>query len=289
VYHIRGFVPLQRRRAIIANVKAQVFLGGASGSTTWRKDIAIPILEAAGVSYFDPQLGPGEWTTAHEEIEMRAKAEADVLLFVISGETRGVATVAEVAHYLGLGRRLALTINDISETQLIEGKPLGKSERSDLNRGRIFVRTMAKEQDVPVFEDVEGAARHAVELARARETPFSLERVRGILQEVKFKQAQFTVEAAAGGFLLQICCAEQDVECNVERSFEGRKWFIPADATLSEIVQTAFKAVVTWQEHEARDGFLYQGLRVFGPHYDVDTLASVLRGTRNYRTQEAHQ
>ena len=45
----------------------QVFLGGACGATTWRRDVAIPVLDAAGVSYHNPQLGAGEWTAAHEE------------------------------------------------------------------------------------------------------------------------------------------------------------------------------------------------------------------------------
>ena len=37
----------------------KVFLGGACGKSTWRKDIAIPLLEQAGVAYFNPQVD--EW------------------------------------------------------------------------------------------------------------------------------------------------------------------------------------------------------------------------------------
>ena len=124
-------------------MKKQVFLGGACGKTTWRQDIAIPALEAAGITYCNPQLGIGEWTTKHESIEMDAKSAADVFLFVIDGQTRGVASVAEVAYLLAEQRPLALAITDISEGQHIGDQIVDAMERDDLNRGRIFVRTMA--------------------------------------------------------------------------------------------------------------------------------------------------
>src|SRR6187549_253186 len=102
----------------------QVFLGGAAGQTTWRRDIAIPALEAAGVSYYNPQLPLGAWSEANEAAEMQAKDEAAVLLFVINHETRGVATVAEVAYYMGLGRQLALAITDIPKNATLYNHPL---------------------------------------------------------------------------------------------------------------------------------------------------------------------
>ncbi len=51
-----------------------------------------------------------------------------------------------------------------------------------------------------------------------------------------------------------------------------RKWCISREATKSEIVQTAFKCVLTSIEHEARESFLYRGRPVFGPHIHVDEL-----------------
>ena len=143
-------------------MKKDIFLGGASGSTTWRKEIAIPLLNDAGVSYFNPQLGAGEWTTANEAAELSAKAEATALLFVVTDETRGVATLAEIAYYIGKGRPLSLVVNDIGADKEFDGIKLSAAERDDLNRGRIFVRTMAKNDGVPVFEDVAGAVGHAI-------------------------------------------------------------------------------------------------------------------------------
>ncbi len=54
-----------------------------------------------------------------------------------------------------------------------------------------------------------------------------------------------------------------------------RKWYISNEATRSEIVQTAFKCVLTSLEHEARESFKYRERSVFGPHIDVDALWSV--------------
>lgn len=44
---------------------------------------------------------------------------------------------------------------------------------------------------------------------------------------------------------------------NIEAN--GRKWRISQYATKSEVVQTIFKAYLTWLEHEARETFTYKG------------------------------
>jgi hypothetical protein len=55
----------------------------------------------------------------------------------------------------------------------------------------------------------------------------------------------------------------------------GRKWRLSAHMTDSEVVQTALKAVLTAEEHEARERFTYRGRAIFGPHISVDTLWEV--------------
>ncbi len=147
-------------------MKKQVFLGGICGTTTWRREIAIPALEAAGVTYHNPQLEVDEWTEAHEAAEVKAKEEADVFLFVLGGETRGVGSIAEVSYLLGMGRPLALTMTFIPEGAVIDGHPVTARERADLNRGRFFVRTMAARQNVPVFTRVEEAVQYAIKLVK---------------------------------------------------------------------------------------------------------------------------
>lgn len=54
-----------------------------------------------------------------------------------------------------------------------------------------------------------------------------------------------------------------------------RKWHIADDATDSQIVQTAFKLCLTSAEHRTREAFMYKGVRVFGPHFDVEDLVKL--------------
>lgn len=250
-------------------MKSQVFLGGACGATTWRRDIAIPALEAAGISYYDPQLAMGEWSERYESAEMQAKAEADILLFVLTGQTRGVATVGEIAYYMAAGRLLALAISDVSEDACFDGRPVGRAERDDLNRGRIFVRTMAREQRVPVFTKVIDAVEHAIELAHGRNQELSRKRLEGLLGEVSFPGGSFDVEEIAEGFLVRFGCVARCVETGGEHVLFGRKWHLARTAGESEVVRTALKAVLTWQEHEVREQFRYRGKGVFSPHLPV--------------------
>lgn len=256
-------------------MKRQVFLGGACGGTAWRRDVAIPSLEAAGVTYFDPQLAPGQWTEAYERSEMDAKDAADVLVFVVNGETRGVASVAEVAYYLAAGRALALTITDLHEGAAVDGRPLERAERDDLNRGRIFVRTMARERGVPVFDAVGPAIEHAIRLVRAAGDRLTRSDVAAVLGELEFRDTRFEVEEVADGFLLRLHAVGACAESGETRSLDGRRWHLDRSATRADVVRTAFKAALTWQEHETREAFRYRGVPVFGPHQDVEALAGL--------------
>lgn len=54
--------------------------------------------------------------------------------------------------------------------------------------------------------------------------------------------------------------------------WRGRKWRLSPHMTKSEVVQTAFAALMAAVEHEAREQFLYMDRAIFHPHYDVDRL-----------------
>lgn len=64
---------------------------------------------------------------------------------------------------------------------------------------------------------------------------------------------------------------------DVTRIQHTRKWLLSPFMTPSELVQTAFKCVLTSVEHEAREQFTYQGARIFGPHFDIEALAALAR------------
>jgi hypothetical protein len=57
----------------------------------------------------------------------------------------------------------------------------------------------------------------------------------------------------------------------------GRKWFLSPHMTNSEVVQTAFAAVMAVMEHETREFFQYKGQPIFCPHYDVEILVALHR------------
>lgn len=238
----------------IPTMPPQVFLGGAAGTTTWRRDIAIPALESARITFYNPQLPLHAWTAAREAEEMQAKDAAQLLLFVINHETRAVATVAEVAFYMGLGRPLALAITDIPTDATLYNQPLQQPEIDDLNRGRIFLRTMAKAHRIPVFETVEEAVQHAISKLTAQQD------MQAILADIHFPNVTFHVEDTPTAYLLQIR----------NEQYTGRKWHIEKTATRADIVRTALKAALTWQEHETRELFTYRGKPVEGPHFEVD-------------------
>lgn len=56
-----------------------------------------------------------------------------------------------------------------------------------------------------------------------------------------------------------------------------RKWQLSYHMTRSELVRTAFKAVLAAEEHEAAEAFHYRGAMIYNPHMDLVELASSIR------------
>ncbi|MBL9174227.1 MAG: hypothetical protein JNL10_11875 [Verrucomicrobiales bacterium] len=248
------------------NIPPQVFLGGSCGSSRWRAETAIPLLREAGITFHDPQLPEGSWTPEDQFAEMEAKARADVWLFVVTAETRGVAAVAECAYRIGQRGRLALALMDLPADAVLGGVRLTPREVDDLNRGRVFLRAMAREHSVPVFETVAEATRHAVHLAREARGELDLGCLRAVLQRVALPGFEFIPEIISGELFVRIQRAELDHERGVVTPMLGRRWLIERGASESDVVRTLLKAVLTWQEHEIREQFLFEGRRVFDPH-----------------------
>lgn len=107
--------------------------------------------------------------------------------------------------------------------------------------------------------------------------PMTVETMREILAHVRYPDFCFVLHAERQDLYLQI---EVDGACNVTggpMTWRGRKWRLSPHMTPSELVQTAFLAVLTAIEHEARERFAYRGAAIFGPHFDVDRLAALAR------------
>jgi raw len=123
-------------------MRSIIFLGGSCNPTTWRHDVAIPALEQAGVRYYNPQVE--DWSPALVEVEAQAKKEAEVLLFVIDGQTRAIASMIEVSEYAALGRKIVVVIEEIPDGTTIDGQVITGRQLKDLNRGRDYVADVVK-------------------------------------------------------------------------------------------------------------------------------------------------
>lgn len=87
-----------------------------------------------------------------------------------------------------------------------------------------------------------------------------------ILDRIKYKDWSFELRVEGDGYLLFCLFTDQETR-RIEKS---RKWYVSRYSTNSEIVQTALKAVLTAEEHEAREKFLYRNVPVFSPHRDIE-------------------
>lgn len=146
----------------------EVFLGGSCNPTTWRSDIAIPMLKKMGITYFNPQVD--DWSTELIEVEHRAKAEARALLFVLDSETRAVAASVEAAHLAAAPRDLLLVLRPYSRHQTIGRETISDQEYIELSRARATLQEAVERRGLPAFTDIPAALRCARAVLRGART-----------------------------------------------------------------------------------------------------------------------
>ena len=95
--------------------------------------------------------------------------------------------------------------------------------------------------------------------------------IREALKEVRFRDWEFYVGRDGEREYLQVVFACVCSTSGKPEKHRGRKWLLSPHMTKSEIVQTAFKAVMTALEHEAREEFRYRGRAIF-PFADHNIL-----------------
>lgn len=97
-----------------------------------------------------------------------------------------------------------------------------------------------------------------------------------VVRRISYKGWAFQVIATPQrSIYLQVAFLAPDNSTGKPATQRGRKWLLSEHMTTSEIVSTALKAVLTAEEHEAREQFTYRGATVFGPHVDVETLVTI--------------
>ena len=107
-----------------------------------------------------------------------------------------------------------------------------------------------------------------------------METVREILHNIAFPDYVFTVKEDNERMYLQAEYYEKDVVTGKIELQKTRKWNLSRHMKKSEIVQTAFKCVLTSYEHRCREHFLYKGERVFSPHFDVEALVLICKAQK---------
>lgn len=102
-------------------------------------------------------------------------------------------------------------------------------------------------------------------------TAQTVDSIKHIVESVTFPGYSFHVVSLIDGAVIYLqasfmaACARTGA---VEEQ-RTRKWLLSQHMTVSEVVQTALKCVLTSVEHEAREAFRWRGQAVFGPHLDV--------------------
>ena len=132
-----------------------VFLGGTCAQTTWRQELAIPLLKAHNISFYNPQLPPKEWTVRKMEEEHIAKRTSKILLFIVSKTSPSIASMTEAAHLITSSKSVFLTIEDVDPLSEDLTYHLTKTACKDYNRGRAYLKKTADNFKVPVSHTIE--------------------------------------------------------------------------------------------------------------------------------------
>lgn len=99
--------------------------------------------------------------------------------------------------------------------------------------------------------------------------------LRAIVADIRFNDWTFHVGQKGDVLYFQVHFYDA-----LQQLQHGRKWLLSEHMTASEVVLTAFKAVITALEHEARETFTYKDRAILGPHIDVEALIDAVDAAR---------
>lgn len=113
----------------------------------------------------------------------------------------------------------------------------------------------------------------------------TLHSVTEIVSKISFKDWKFLVKDD-GRIFIQILFEDIDRISGEVTLQRCRKWYLSPHMVNSEIVRTAFKAVMAAMEHEVEEEFKYKGARIFNPHMDLDNLVDFAKKKENISVRE---
>ena len=155
------------------SLKPVVGLVGTCGNSKWREDVAIPLLVAAGVEYFNPVVA--DWNDQAMEREADHGKTDKVILMVITGETTAFASLAEsgwlALRALQSGQKVVIVLQDMAEGDEPKKDEKGGSftpnKTRKVLRKHIAALPAEVQQCVCLCDDVSLAAQKAIELLKA--------------------------------------------------------------------------------------------------------------------------
>lgn len=109
------------------------------------------------------------------------------------------------------------------------------------------------------------------------------QRVKDLIDRIRYRRDwEFIVHPYENSFALQIIFTD---EKGIAQA--SRRWSLPWHACESEVLHTALLAVLTAEEHEARERFLFDGRAVFGPNHSIEALIALADDVETRQAQEA--
>jgi len=106
-----------------------------------------------------------------------------------------------------------------------------------------------------------------------RQRKMSFEEIQAIAADITFNDWTIYVGRKGEAIYLQIRAdGEDNMNPGEKMTWSGRKWQLSEYMVKSEVVRTAYKAVMCAMEHEVSEQFRYKGEPIYDPHMDVEKL-----------------
>lgn len=104
--------------------------------------------------------------------------------------------------------------------------------------------------------------------------------IQDIIDKISYKNWKIRLGENNGYYFLQCIFYAPDNYTGEIVEQRCRKWQLSSYMVPSEIVRTAYKAILTAQEHEVGEHFRYKGELIYCPHVDVEALVEIMRDKR---------
>lgn len=98
-----------------------------------------------------------------------------------------------------------------------------------------------------------------------------------ILDNIAYKDWTLKLGQKSDTYYLQVIFYAPDNYTGVIEPQYCRKWQLSQYMTVSEVVRTAYKAIITAEEHEVGEHFRYKNELIYCPHVDVEEMVAIAR------------